>query len=209
MADTVIPAAVADRIRGQERLEASPVDLTSFATLSPSLLALAQKSARKCICEGREGTALVPTFRCTTCDHSSCANCKAKPEHTYVLEELERVAPDVFEAEAKRMLPMRFSLAGFGKEALESKCKEAEKEGVKLDSTLVDALVEVAAEALVDAEVRCLFCVLLGCWLTRFVTPVPLPEPQASRGLDRDVPSCSCDARAHPPPQRSQLASLC
>lgn len=209
MGDIVIPTPVADRIRGQERLEAAPVDLTSFAPLSPSLLALSQRSARKCICEGREGTASVPIYRCTTCNHSSCANCKAKPEHTYVLEDNERVAPDVFEAEAKSMLPMRFSLAGFGKEALEAKRVEVEKEGVKLDGAFVDTLIELIAEALVGAEVGRSFSPFRSLTDLLFLPIVPLPKPQASPSLDRHVPSCSRDGRAHSGPQRSALASLC
>lgn len=142
---------VEDRIRGQDRLVDHPVDLASFAAPSADLLDRASRSARKCICEGRAGTSSVKTYVCTSCGHSTCETCKSRPEHHYAEIESERFPPDAFEAEFKKILPMRFKLEGFSLDAL--KAKFAALEETKVPVQKADDYFEAIADAIDNVEV--------------------------------------------------------
>lgn len=144
---------VADRIRGEERLVDHPVDLAAFAPPSADLLDKAARSARKCVCEGRSGTSPLTTYVCTSCGHTTCEACMGRPQHHYEADSTERIAPDVFEAELKKRLPMRFKLDGFSLEAISKRVatlKEAEVPVAKGK----DAYFEAIAEAVDSVEVR-------------------------------------------------------
>lgn len=151
MADVEASVNVEDRIRGQERLVDHPVDLASFAPPSADLLDKASRSARKCICEGRAGTSNLKTYVCTSCGHSTCEACKSRPEHHYAEIEGERFAPDAFEAEFKKILPMRFRLEGFSLDAL--KAKFAALEETKVPVQKADDYFEAIADAIDHVEV--------------------------------------------------------
>lgn len=157
---------VEDRIRGQERLVDHPVDLASFAPPSADLLDKASRSARKCICEGRAGTSSLKTYVCTSCGHSACEACKSRPEHHYAEIEGERLAPDAFEAEFKKILPMRFKLQGFSLDALKTKLAALEETKVPVEAA--DDYFKAIADAVDNVEVSSLA-------LTHYVRHLHLP----------------------------------
>lgn len=103
----------AEHIRGEDRLSTSPLDLVTCKPLSPSLFGLASASVRKCVCEGRSGTASSKILVCESCLHSSCTACSGRPDHHYKPNDEARSNPDEFALELKQTLPMRFSLDGF------------------------------------------------------------------------------------------------
>ncbi|GAA5877400.1 hypothetical protein JCM1840_006088 [Sporobolomyces johnsonii] len=140
------------RFRGADRLVEHPVDLASFEALPADLLDLAHRSARKCVCEGRNGLSTHPISTCESCGHSSCSRHQGKPEHLYVPDEQERLSPGAFEAQLKTMLPMRLTVSGFDPKVLRKKVDDLAVEGVDVDATMARRVVDAASEALEGAE---------------------------------------------------------
>ncbi|KAL8287458.1 hypothetical protein RQP46_003316 [Phenoliferia psychrophenolica] len=140
------------QIVGADLLTAHDVDLSTFSALTPALLALALQTARKCECEGRRGTSSAAIYKCTSCTRSTCADCKTRPEHHDVVDPAPRAHPDVFEAEVKKVLPLRFTLDGFGKEALEEVFANAVKTGAPVAAKLKEKYIERLAEAIPNRE---------------------------------------------------------
>ncbi|GAA5896190.1 hypothetical protein JCM6882_008514 [Rhodosporidiobolus microsporus] len=140
------------RFRGADRLVEHPVDLASVKTAPADLLARAHRSARKCTCEGRQGTAKDAVVACSACGHSSCQKHAGKPVHKYQEVESVREAPAKFEADLKQFLPMRLTVPGFEREAMEEVVDAAREKGVKLDSKMVKRYIDVVVEALEGAE---------------------------------------------------------
>ena len=154
--DSAAPTSAEKRIQGDERLTEHAVNLSSIEALDATLLTRAGQSARKCECEGRRRTSPedVAISACTACTHSTCADCQARPDHSYVTDTSGRMHPDLFEAELKRVLPMRFALEGFGINVLERKVAELEAEGIPVDSKLKKSYLATISVALTESEVR-------------------------------------------------------
>lgn len=154
--------SVEKNIKGEERLVQHAVNLSSVEALSTELLDHASQSARKCECEGRRGVSKVDIFKCTSCRHSTCANCRARPQHSYVLDEAPRIHPDVFETEVKKALPMRFKLEGFGRVQLNTRVQVLEQDGLAVDPVLREKYLDAVSSALGDNEVRLPFYLKLA-----------------------------------------------
>ena len=78
------------------------------------LLDLAARSARMCVSEGRDGTAL-DVLKCADCGVTVSKCCAGHPEHTNLAPiGIERVAPTEFEGLLKGVLPMCMKLSGVG-----------------------------------------------------------------------------------------------
>mmetsp|Transcript_13824 Transcript_13824/g.25733 ORF Transcript_13824/g.25733 Transcript_13824/m.25733 type:complete len:2142 (+) Transcript_13824:104-6529(+) len=111
-------------IIGEKWLQAQPLDLRLQDHPVQELLEDARRSSRRCTCEGRSG--LRPQiWRCRTCNHSVCSDCKGFPEHDYVPDQAAsgaggRLAPEVFGRKLTSLLPMRVRVSGFAREMLEA-----------------------------------------------------------------------------------------
>ncbi|BGP05622.1 hypothetical protein JCM10049v2_001428 [Rhodotorula toruloides] len=140
------------RFRGADRLAEHPVDLASFKPSPADLLDRAHRSARKCTCEGPEDVSEHKIYTCQGCGHSSCEAHKGKPEHRYVAETVERESPAKFAADLRDLLPMRFTVPGFEREAMAKLVEEAEKKGAKTDKAVVERYLDVIDDALKGAE---------------------------------------------------------
>ena len=88
-----------------DQLKEVPLVLTTGqATPLPELRQGAQRSARRCICEARDGLALL-LLQCDDCGHTACSECAGRPEHNYTPLKLERLRPRDFEAVLKALPP--------------------------------------------------------------------------------------------------------
>jgi site-specific DNA-cytosine methylase len=85
-------------------------DITSCSKLSISLAEGAVASNQRCTCEGRRGTTSEIVYRCSSCHHTTCAACKSRPEHTFVVDDRIRGSPAAFAQRLKEALPMRIWL---------------------------------------------------------------------------------------------------
>lgn len=145
------------RIRGMDRLVPHPIDLASFAAPAADLFTRASQSARKCVCEGRLGTSTVAVYRCPSCDHTSCESCRGRPVHQYVVDEQERLKPELFEADLKAMLPMHMSLEGFSFDQLTAQIGALGASGVKIrdsnEAFSSDKFCRAVADAVHESEV--------------------------------------------------------
>lgn len=146
-------SSIDENIRGDSRLGHTSVNLTSTESLTPEFIQQAIKSARRCVCEGRTDTATTPISVCKDCGHSNCEKCKSRPSHSYEFSPLERVNPDAFEKEAKRILPMRFQLDGFALTGLKNTVDALVKDGTPVDKQLASSYLETVADTIDGAEV--------------------------------------------------------
>lgn len=144
---------VVDSIRGHDRLTDVLIDLTACVPMPNDLLSSAHRSARKCICEGRTGVAPTDIFYCTSCGHTTCEHCIARPTHTYVRDEADRIPPTTFEAEAKTVLPMRFVLNGFDRASLGARVDAEVEGGMTVDDQLIESYLDRFGMA-VDSNVE-------------------------------------------------------
>ncbi|KAK4048042.1 hypothetical protein OIO90_005943 [Microbotryomycetes sp. JL221] len=146
---------VAKRIRGLNRLVDHAVDLASFAAPAEDLFERAHSSARKCICEGRNETSPLEIYACRSCEHTSCAACRGRPQHRYELDVTPRLSPSDFEAEFKSILPMRFRLQGFSEKQLKKRVMDLYKTGLRVSNPATNAGVQAylaAVAAAVDQQ---------------------------------------------------------
>lgn len=120
---TLTIATIANRIKGEDQLTTSSLDLAKIEHIPiQRLLAEASRSARLCECEGRGGSDLSPeqAHRCTECNFTSCLKCGQKPTHAYSsIPAYERLHPSNFEKLLKQALPMRLSVNGVTEGMLE------------------------------------------------------------------------------------------
>ncbi|EMS22035.1 DNA repair protein rad8 [Rhodotorula toruloides NP11] len=140
------------RFRGADRLAEHPVDLASFKPSPADLLDRAHRSARKCTCEGPEDVSEHKIYTCQGCGHSSCEAHKGKPEHRFVAETVDRESPAKFAADLRDLLPMRFTVPGFERDAMAKLVEDTEKKGAKTDKAVVERYLDVIDEALKGAE---------------------------------------------------------
>ncbi|GAA5835472.1 hypothetical protein JCM11251_005244 [Rhodosporidiobolus azoricus] len=140
------------RFRGFEHLVAHPVDLASVKPLPSDILKRAQHSARSCTCEGRQGTSKHPIVVCQGCGYSSCKEHAGKPEHYYKPFEGERELPVQFEADLKEFMPMRVTVPGFEREALEKLVEAATEYGAKFDTSMLKRYLDVVIGGMQGAE---------------------------------------------------------
>jgi hypothetical protein len=112
-------------IQGEKQLVKKPLDLSTTTDCSFSeLLALAERSARLCECEGRRGVTTRVIRRCVDCGSTSCEKCGGRPEHN--VRELRfgadvppRVHPSEFEKFFTSTFPMCLTLSGVKKSQLD------------------------------------------------------------------------------------------
>ncbi|GAA5937049.1 uncharacterized protein JCM15063_000140 [Sporobolomyces koalae] len=140
------------RFRGENRLKEHIVDFASFEPPPADLLDLADRSARKCTCEGPDSLSTHPTATCVKCGHSACSLHQGKPKHVYEPATHERLLPETFESKIKTMLPMRLTVPGFDDASLRSLVAEVLKSGVEVDDVLAEKYLEAVAPALATAE---------------------------------------------------------
>ncbi|GAA6033422.1 hypothetical protein JCM8097_006743 [Rhodosporidiobolus ruineniae] len=149
---TVTDAELEGRFRGSERLEDHPVDLASVKPTPADLLQRALRSARKCVCEGREHVSKREIVKCTSCGHSSCRAHAGKPEHKYVADPSPRDAPAQFAANLVEYLPMRLTIPGFDRKSLEDAVKPASERGAKFDDELLLQFIDAVEGSIDGAE---------------------------------------------------------
>lgn len=117
---------VGSHIQGEKQLVKKPLDLSTTTDCSLSdLLALAERSARLCECEGRRGVTTRVIRRCVDCGSTSCEKCGGRPEHN--TQELRfgtdvppRVHPSEFEKFFTSTFPMCLTLSGVKKSQLDT-----------------------------------------------------------------------------------------
>lgn len=112
----------------------------------PRLLKCAAASSMRCDCEGRMMTTKLDVYRCKSCDFTTCANCKGRPEHDYELDERERLDPDDFAKMVKAALPMRFLLGGLTTTVVDKLAEGAENKDEKILGLWAARLAEVLSD---------------------------------------------------------------
>ncbi len=166
--EVVNETPIEDRIRGEDRLAEESVDLSKYDELEASTLELANKTGRKCTCEGRSGLANAPISYCEACGHTTCEDHKAVPAHHYKEDPTKREDPHNFAAEIKKKLPMRFSLIGFNKEALEAKADELRSAGAPLNEKVLPGFIETVSSAVDGHEVHFTNLVRRKVWVALY-----------------------------------------
>jgi hypothetical protein len=141
-----------DRIRGQDALTMTELDLISCEPATPAFFSLAAHSSRKCGCEGRDATSKHEILICTSCQHSACRGCAGRPEHHFIADASIRQAPNDFIKQVKRLLPMTFRLDGFSLEALTSHV-EAFKASFSIDENIIKSFVATVSESINQVDV--------------------------------------------------------
>ena len=112
---------VGSHIQGEKQLVKKPLDLSTTTNCSLSeLLALAERSARLCECEGRRGVTTRVIRRCIDCGSTSCEKCGGRPEHNtqelrFGTDVPSRVHPSEFEKFFTSTFPMSLTLSGVNK----------------------------------------------------------------------------------------------
>jgi len=140
------------RFRGEDRLKNHPVDFAASTPPPADLLDLADRSARKCDCEGPDGFSPNPISTCVKCGHSACAAHQGKPKHVYEEVKAERLLPDEFEAKLKAMLPMRLTIPGLTDQTLRQLIDEVTEKGVEVDVKLAKQYLKAIVPCLEHAE---------------------------------------------------------
>ncbi|BGP18858.1 hypothetical protein JCM10213_003513 [Rhodosporidiobolus nylandii] len=135
------------RFRGAERLVEHPVDLAAVKPAPADLLERAHRSARKCICEGQHETTTKEIFACKSCLHTSCKTHSGKPVHKYEPQTVERESPAKFEADLTGYLPMRLTVQGFDRKAMEALTEAAQEKGAVFDDDMLETYLDVVSEA--------------------------------------------------------------
>ncbi|KIJ65553.1 hypothetical protein HYDPIDRAFT_27554 [Hydnomerulius pinastri MD-312] len=114
---------VEDRISGHEQLVERPLNLSvTKADSLKGVLALAERSVRLCLCEGRKDITTREMLRCKDCGSSSCKKCAGRPEHNFEpldVQTISRLAPGTFVRELKSTLPMCLSITSVTEELLD------------------------------------------------------------------------------------------
>ena len=164
-AESVNPTPIEDRIRGEDRLTEESVDLSKCDNLDWSTLELANRTGRKCVCEGRSGVAKNQILHCEACGHTTCEHCKAVPEHRYKPDPTKREDPHAFSTEIKKKLPMRFSLVGFDKQSLEAKADELRQDGAPLNEKVLGGFIEAVAAAVDGHELHYVSLIRRSVWV--------------------------------------------
>jgi hypothetical protein len=124
-ATAVNHSAIDNRILGESRLLENPLDLSVTVESSlPQLLADADKSARLCVCEGRNDMTDRQILQCTYCGSSSCEKCRGRPEE-HGLNPIDiaahsRLSPSTFSKALKSALPMCVSVSGVTQKVLDN-----------------------------------------------------------------------------------------
>ena len=117
---------VGSHIQGEKQLVKKPLDLSTTTDCSLlELLALAERSARLCECEGRRGVTTRVIRRCIDCGSTSCEKCGGRPEHNtqelrFGTDVPSRVHPSEFEKFFTSTFPMCLTLSGVKKPQLDT-----------------------------------------------------------------------------------------
>ncbi|KAK4046509.1 hypothetical protein OIV83_006035 [Microbotryomycetes sp. JL201] len=166
-------ASVESHIRGLDKLVEHTVDLGAFDAPSADIFERASRSARKCVCEGRNETSQLEIYQCTSCAHTSCAACRGRPLHHYAHDTTERLAPTEFEAELKQVLPMRFKLSAFSLEALRNcmeNCRLRNMPVVEADQEGLEAYLRTVSDAVNQQEFHFQQVTRRSNWIATFNT---------------------------------------
>lgn len=140
------------RFRGEDRLKDHPVDFAASTPPPADLLDLADRSARKCDCEGPDALSPNPISTCIKCGHSACTTHQGKPKHVYEEIRTERLLPDEFEAKIKAMLPMRLTIPGLTDATLRQLIDKVTEKGVEVDSKVAKQYLKAIVPRLEHAE---------------------------------------------------------
>jgi hypothetical protein len=94
-----------------------PLNLGSYQAVGiQPIIDLAERSSRRCLCEGRDTITSNKLQQCEDCGHSTCLQCGGNPEHKYKPLAKEfiacRIPPSSFEKQLKLCLPMRLRIGG-------------------------------------------------------------------------------------------------
>jgi len=181
-----------------DQLKEVPLVLTrGQATPLPEVLQGAQRSARKCICEARDGLAQ-SLLQCTDCGHSACSGCAGRPEHSYAPLTLDRLLPRDFEAILKAALPMLVRVDGLAAVDWAALRPPAPDCGQDLWNGWVEAV-----RRLGQAEFRFQRLYRAEVWTATYMSP----EGRLELTLHDHAPEWSLTARPPdaPGPLRSQL----
>lgn len=121
---------VGSHIQREGQLMKKPLDLSTTTNCSLSdLLALAERSARLCECEGRRGVTTRVIRQCVDCGSTSCEKCGGRPEHNtqelrFGTDVPDRVHPSEFEKFFTSTFPMCLSLSDVKNPKLDSLWEE-------------------------------------------------------------------------------------
>ena len=75
----------------------------------------ADRSARKCYCEGSHALCKKPLQQCTDCGHTTCTSCGGSPLHNYrqkLVMSKDRLSPSSFEQYLSSHMPLRLTFGG-------------------------------------------------------------------------------------------------
>ena len=98
-----------DGLQTEDRIDFGPVLRVAVSKLCQ----MASLSARRCICEGQDSTAISTILVCEKCSHTACRNCAGIPRHKYLDSQKSspRIQPNKFSELMKGVLPMRLTLS--------------------------------------------------------------------------------------------------
>ncbi|KAK5129398.1 hypothetical protein LTR08_003285 [Meristemomyces frigidus] len=118
---------VAPRIRVPlllEDMEEMPANQAAAAELEldPSdMLRNAERSTRRCYCEGSYGLCKKDIQQCEDCGHTTCTSCGGNPVHNYYQTlEVGRLAPATFEQSLRAQLPLQLLFSSEGHDSRHS-----------------------------------------------------------------------------------------
>ena len=144
--------------------EETPYDITSCQTADMrTLMESAVASSQRCVCEGRRGTTAQAVYQCSSCHHTTCAACKGRPEHNYVLDIRPREDPANFACTLKNALPMRLWMQCAPLDELVGKKSDT------LDKTVLTPWLKRVSAVLKDGvEIRFNELLRQRCWLASY-----------------------------------------
>jgi hypothetical protein len=121
--DTYSPPSLS-RHYGENRLVQFYLDLTDYEPASvPTVLNIAAKTIRLCLCEGREMVTVTALQQCSLCKHTTCIKCGGNPSHKYapLKQEIisQRLPPATFGDFIKKTLPMKLTFLNLSEAALQ------------------------------------------------------------------------------------------
>jgi hypothetical protein len=125
--------SIEGRIKGDDLLTDHRLDLSAKSSEDvESLLQNAQKSARLCECEGRDGITARVLQRCLDCAITVCEKCGGRPQHNFEVIDLvaePRTPPALFRKQLKAALGMCLSVSGINESTVDI-LKDAAEDGL-------------------------------------------------------------------------------
>ncbi|KAI8447819.1 hypothetical protein BY996DRAFT_4592428 [Phakopsora pachyrhizi] len=159
------------RLIGEDELSPLPLNLSTTSPITSNFFERAAASARLCICEGRSGTATAKIQCCQTCGYTSCEICGGRPRHNYQVRVDPRVNPSEFEAELKRILPMRLSIQGLAEDLLDKLASQAESADIDVDRSDWKIIKQAIISSLPNVEFHFTSLKRQAVWVAIFDAP--------------------------------------